>query len=222
SAASRRFFEASLNGHDDLRNWKARPSGYNGMGCYPCLHDRPPCVDRLLSPESKEPAMRTLPFVSSLVTALLAISTLAAADDLLRADESDAQRKGTGEFLRRRLTDVDKLTNEVSTVFFGVNVSCAKCHDHPLVRDWKQDHFYGMKSFFNRTFDNGGFLAERDYGTVKFKTTKGQDKQAKLMFLTGMAIDGPEVKEPNGEEQKKEKALLEEFKKKKMAPPPPS
>ena len=35
-----------------------------------------------------------------------------------------------------------------------------------------------MKSFFNRTFDNGGFLGERGYGVVKFKTVKGQDRQA--------------------------------------------
>ena len=31
-----------------------------------------------------------------------------------------------------------------------------------------------MKSFFARTFDNGGFLAEREYGPVKFKPTKGR------------------------------------------------
>ena len=35
----------------------------------------------------------------------------------------------------------------------------------------KQDHYYGMKSFFSRTFDNGGLAAEREYGFVKFKTT---------------------------------------------------
>jgi hypothetical protein len=141
--------------------------------------------------------------------------------DVLLANESDPKQKGAGEFLRRRLTDVDKLTNEVSTVFFGVNVSCAKCHDHPHVPDWKQDHFYGMKSFFNRTFDNGGFVAERDYGVVKFKTTRGQEREAKLMFLTGKVVDAPAMKEPSNEEQKKEKERFETFKKKKTPPPPP-
>src|SRR5262249_47484251 len=81
--------------------------------------------------------------------------------ELLLADEKDPKRKGVSEFVRQRLRDPDKLTTEVSTLFFGVNISCAKCHDHPKVPDWKQDHFYGMKSFFNRTFDNGGFVAER-------------------------------------------------------------
>jgi hypothetical protein len=116
---------------------------------------------------------------------------------------------------------VDKLTTEVSTIFFGVNISCAQCHDHPKVPDWKQDHFFGMKSFFNRTFDNGGFLAEREYGLVKFKTTKGQEKQARLMFLSGKVVDAPEVKEPSNEEQKQEKERLEQAKRNKTAPPAP-
>ena len=61
--------------------------------------------------------------------------------------------KGTSSFLKVRVSDIDKLTSEVSSLFFGVNVSCAQCHDHPLVHDWKQDHFYGMKSFFSRTYE---------------------------------------------------------------------
>jgi hypothetical protein len=107
------------------------------------------------------------------------------------ADERDPAQKGVSAFLKQRLKDVDKLTNDVSTVFFGVNVSCAKCHDHPLVHDWKQDHFYGMKSFFSRTYAAGNFLGERDYDVVKFKTTKGEERQAKLMFLTGKVVDEP-------------------------------
>src|SRR5271169_214860 len=75
--------------------------------------------------------------------------------DVMAADESDASQKGSSEFLKARSKDSDRLTNDVSTVFFGVNVSCAKCHDHPLVKDWKQDHYYGMKSFLDRTFMAG-------------------------------------------------------------------
>jgi hypothetical protein len=140
--------------------------------------------------------------------------------DLVLAGDGD-KMKGAGEFLKARVTDLDKLTNDVSTTFFGVNISCARCHDHPRVPDWKQDHFFGLKSFFNRTFDNGGFLAEREYGIVKFKTTAGQDKQARLMFLTGKVIDDPSPGEPSSEEQKKEKERLDTFKKNKTPPPPP-
>src|SRR5262245_46474356 len=126
--------------------------------------------------------------------------------ELLLPDENDPKKKGAVEFLRSRVTDTDRVTNDVSVAFFGVNVSCAQCHDHPLVKDWTQDHFYGMKAFLARTFDNGGFLAERGYGVVKYKPTKGPERTASMMFLTGAKVEDDGAKEPSAAEQKKEKA----------------
>jgi hypothetical protein len=142
--------------------------------------------------------------------------------DLLLPDEADAKKKGAGEFLRTRVSDLDRLTNDVSVLFFGVNVSCAQCHDHPLVNDWKQDHFYGMKSFFARSYEAGGFVAEREFAQVKFKPTKGPERQAKMMFLTGGVIDAPGQKEPTKDEEKQDRERVEKAKKEKKAPPPPS
>jgi hypothetical protein len=142
--------------------------------------------------------------------------------ELLLPQEGDPKTKGASDFLRSRVSDLDRVTNDVSVVFFGVNVSCAQCHDHPLVADWKQDHFYGMKSFFARTFDNGGFLAEREYGLVKFKPNKGAEKAATAMFLTGTTVDLPGLKEPSKEQEKKDREKFDQFKKEKKAPPPPS
>ena len=142
--------------------------------------------------------------------------------ELLLPDDNDAKTKGSTEFLKSRISDLDRVTNDVSVTFFGVNVSCAQCHDHPLVPDWKQDHFFGMKSFFARTFENGGFLAERDYGVVRFKPSKGPERQARMMFLTGATVDTPSTKELTKDEEKKEREKLEQFKKDKKAPPPPN
>lgn len=125
-------------------------------------------------------------------------------------------------FLQSRLADADKLTNDVSVAFFGVNVSCAQCHDHPLVADWKQDHFYGMKSFFARTYDASGFLAERSAGVVKFKPIKGPERTAKLMFLTGTEVSSDTLRELTKDEQKKEKDAVEQAKAKKVAPASPA
>lgn len=122
--------------------------------------------------------------------------------DLMLPDENDARLKSAAEFLRQRVRDLDKLTAEVSSIFFGVNVSCARCHDHPLVADWKQDHFFGMKSFFSRTYESGGRLAERETGLVKFKTTKGDERQARLMFLTGKVVETDTLKESPGGQAK--------------------
>jgi hypothetical protein len=140
--------------------------------------------------------------------------------ELLVGDESPAGRKGSAAFLKARVKDLDQLTSDVSSVFFGVNVSCAKCHDHPTVKDWKQDHYYGMKSFIGRTYDVGGLVAERDYGLVKFKTVDGEERKARFMFLTGKVVDVPGAEEPSKEQREAEKRQREALRKKKGSQPP--
>lgn len=140
--------------------------------------------------------------------------------EVVIADETDTKTKGAAEFIKGRVADADKLTNDVSVAFFGVNVSCAQCHNHPLVNDWTQDHFYGMKMFLARTFENGGFLGERGYGTIKYKPTKGPERTAKMMFLTGTVVEEA-GKEPTPDEMKKEKEALDKAKTAKAAPPAP-
>ncbi|MBM4070358.1 MAG: DUF1549 domain-containing protein [Planctomycetes bacterium] len=141
--------------------------------------------------------------------------------DMMLPDEKDKAMRGAGEFLKSRVRDTNRLTIDASVVFLGVNVSCAQCHDHPHVSAWTQDHFYGMKSFFARSFDSGGFVAERDFGFVKYIPNKGKEKVAPVMFLTGKALDVPGLKEPSKEERKKEQERLDQGKKKKTPPAPP-
>jgi hypothetical protein len=141
--------------------------------------------------------------------------------EVMLPDQTDPKLKGAGEFLRSRVVDADRLTNDVSVTFFGVNVSCAQCHNHPHVQDWTQDHFYGMKAFLARTFDNGGFLAERGYGTIKYKPTKGPERTARMMFLTGATVEDASGKEPTPAEMKQEKAELDKAKAAKTPPPAP-
>jgi hypothetical protein len=140
-------------------------------------------------------------------------------------DKADKAQKAAGVYLRQGLKDMDRLTADVSSTFFGVNISCAQCHDHPLVRDWKQDHFYGMKAFLARTFINGNgnesFLGEHGYGTIRFKTTEDVERQARMMFLTGHKVEEADAKEPSKEDQKKEKDELDRAKKAKVPPPSP-
>jgi len=141
--------------------------------------------------------------------------------ELMLPDDADPKLKGASEFLRPKLADTDRMANDVSVAFFGVNVSCAQCHDHPLVHDWTQEHFYGMKSFLARTYDAGGFIAEREAGLVKYKPNKGPERSAKLMFLTGTTVSTETLRELNKEESKKDKDTAEAAKKDKKAPAAP-
>jgi hypothetical protein len=108
-------------------------------------------------------------------------------------DSDDA--KPASRYIARRIKDLDALTSDTSRVFFGVEVACAKCHDHPLVHDWKQDHYYGMASFFNRTFEFGKerLVAEKDSEEVSFVDTEGNKHTARLMFLSGQVIYEPKL-----------------------------
>lgn len=137
-------------------------------------------------------------------------------------DENPAEKPALA-FLKARAANLDDITNDTSKLFFGVSISCAKCHDHPLVIDWLQDHYFGMASFFNRTYvTKKKFLAERDDGIVKFKTTDGVEKEAKLVFLTGAALNEPAVAVQTDEQKKAAEKQRKEDDEKETPPPPPA
>ena len=47
---------------------------------------------------------------------------------------------------------------EISQLFLGVRIQCARCHNHPAER-WTQDDFYGLAAFFPRVrFKDGPFV----------------------------------------------------------------
>jgi hypothetical protein len=98
-------------------------------------------------------------------------------------------RQAANTFLDRRARDLDALTADTARVFFGVDISCARCHDHPLVADWSQDHYYGLAAFFVRTTGGRGSVSEKKEGEVKFLASDGQERVAPMMFLTGRQAD---------------------------------
>ncbi len=111
------------------------------------------------------------------------------------------ERQGARRFLARRVNNLDDLTNDTAVVFFGVNISCAKCHDHPLVEDWKQAHYFGMAAFFNPTYEGGKAargkggeppLTEKE-APVTYLTSKGEKRSAKPMFLSGRVAEEPDL-----------------------------
>src|SRR5262249_33947387 len=70
---------------------------------------------------------------------------------------------------------------------------------HPLVQDWKQDHYFGMAAFFNPTYEGskgkrGAGVQEKPTAPVSFVTTKGQRRTARTMFLSGRVIEEPAEK----------------------------
>ncbi len=49
---------------------------------------------------------------------------------------------------------VDKITDNVTRTFLGVQLQCAQCHNHPFT-DWKQTEYWAMAAFFMKTRASG-------------------------------------------------------------------
>ncbi len=125
------------------------------------------------------------------------------ATELLLPDVNDDVGRGAAFFLASRVANgdrnaqIDSMTTAVASAFFGVQLQCAKCHDHPLVDAWKQQHYYGLAAFLGRTyqarFKDAPIVSERPEGDVKYLTTKHEERVAELMFLDGRLIAEPKL-----------------------------
>jgi len=62
-----------------------------------------------------------------------------------------------------------EMTEGIARLFLGMNLKCAKCHDHPSVDDWQQAHYWGLFTYLNQTK----------------QATNSKDKQA--YFIEGLA-----------------------------------
>lgn len=124
------------------------------------------------------------------------------ARELLDPNESDPVGAGAAYFLASRLAGTDRaeqldaMTVAVSSALFGVQMQCAKCHDHPFVGDWTQENYYGLAAFLGRTYPAKGgnnlpALTEKGDGVVKFTGRGKPERTARLLFLDGTVSAAP-------------------------------
>ena len=105
--------------------------------------------------------------------------------DLIGAAETANPNKPEN-FVLKRLKDPDALTRDVSSVFFGLNITCAQCHRHPEIKSLTQDYFFGMKAFFSYSYDFQGQLLERQFVKLAdFKDKERRNPQSVAAVLVG-------------------------------------
>lgn len=124
--------------------------------------------------------------------------------EIFAADGSQKETQAAARFYLARAGDVNELTRDIGKIFLGADLTCAQCHDHPDVDEWKQDHYYGISAFLIRSFvftdkkKKQTVFAEKAEGEVKFesvfevrdKTSKGAETTLPVVF------NGPKVSEP--------------------------
>ena len=113
----------------------------------------------------------------------------------------------SAKFYMERDCEPNLLTRDVGRLFMGRDMQCAQCHDHPLIDGYKQDHYFGIFAFLNRTYlftdkaKKTTLLAEKGEGGVTFVSVfdpKKETHQTGPKIITGAPIVEPEFKK--GEE----------------------
>ncbi|MFM9068921.1 MAG: DUF1549 domain-containing protein, partial [Planctomycetota bacterium] len=147
----------------------------------------------------------------------------------LLADGLDPEKPdplGPEQFILKRVADADLLTRDVSSMFFGINITCCQCHTHPYIDTLTQDYFYGLKAFFSRGYEFQGRLLERRYAPAKlqFQNRGGENREVAMMFLSGETLPLPEPGVPDltkaiADESKEIETLKKDFAKNKAFPP---
>jgi len=120
--------------------------------------------------------------------------------DILSADGTDPKNRGPAKFYLDRNFESTVVARDVGRLFLGRDLRCAQCHDHPLVDDYKQEQFYGLLAFLNRSylFPNdmaaAPVIADKAEGEVTFVSVFDKTKTT---HSTGPRVPGrPPVAEP--------------------------
>jgi hypothetical protein len=87
------------------------------------------------------------------------------------------------------------MTEDIARLFLGMDLKCAKCHDHPSVDDWKQAHYWGLFTYLNQTKQATNSKDKQAY-LVEGLATKKVEFQS--VFETEKKNTGPRL--PGGKE----------------------
>lgn len=97
------------------------------------------------------------------------------ASEILGADGSDPKTRGATNFFIARSVEPNLMTREVGRMFFGMDLQCAQCHDHPRIDSYYQRDYYGIFAFVSgihqvKVGKKPAMLGEKVVGIASFKS----------------------------------------------------
>ena len=120
------------------------------------------------------------------------------AREILSSDGTDPVLRPAAKFFLDRDAEPHSSSRDVGRMFFGMDLQCAQCHDHPLVDHYLQADYYGLFAFLNRSeiftdaAQKKSFLAEKADGDASYKSVFTGDAANTRPQLPGMSeIDEP-------------------------------
>ncbi|WP_417849800.1 DUF1549 domain-containing protein [Thalassoglobus sp.] len=116
-------------------------------------------------------------------------SYLQLSKEILAADGTAEKNRPAAAFYLERDVAPDLLTREIGRVFFGVDLQCAQCHNHPNIDDYHQEDYYGLQAFIVRASlfqpdkKKPAVIAENAVGEASFES----------VFTSRASMTGPRV-----------------------------
>ncbi len=129
---------------------------------------------------------------------------------MLVARPDKPEDNGASWFLYERHDDYQAIAEAIAPVVYGTKINCAQCHNHPLVRDIKQAHYWGLVAAYNRgkNVEGGKDIGESAIGGfVNFTNLKKESQAALLTLLTGVTIKEDRPKADQKEEDSDDKYI---------------
>src|SRR4029079_10131865 len=101
--------------------------------------------------------------------------------EVLSADGVDVAQRAPAQLYLDRAAEPNLLTRDVGRIFFGRDLQCAQCHDHPIINSYYQADYHGLLAFLNRGAlftdpkDKKVFFAEKAEGDVPSRSVFDPD-----------------------------------------------
>ena len=117
------------------------------------------------------------------------------AAQVLTAKWTDNSERPSLRFFLERTGDPHLITRDLSRVFFGRDMQCNQCHNHPLVDEYLQIDYHGMLAFVSASGMVEGVTKDDKGADVKaqmYVERPGADAAFESVFEKGVALrSGP-------------------------------
>lgn len=124
--------------------------------------------------------------------------------EIILARPKTEEQRGAEWFLYEKRNDYQVMAETVAPVIYGTKIDCAQCHDHPLAREIKQAHYWGLVAAFNRSKNREGRQAVVEEsaigGHINFTNLHKESQPAVLTLLGGKTVPEPRPAEGEKEE----------------------
>ena len=119
--------------------------------------------------------------------------------EILSNDGADPATRAAARFYLDRLGEPHVISRDVGRIFFGKDLQCAQCHDHPNIDSYLQQDYHGLFAFYTRTSlfhpdtKKPSALTEKAEGEATYESVFTKVKgTASPRFPGGNPLDDPE------------------------------